>query len=64
MKLILLLALALVSVACDNVISSADPTPPPATPPPVSPPPKPGAWMKDSKSGLDQSSALGEKKKK
>ena len=77
MKLSLLLAFALALTACDKVIFSSDPTPAPATPapavagkagaaatPPTSPAPKPGAWMYDSKSGLDKSGKLGAKGKK
>ncbi len=69
MKLLLILTLAL--TACDNVVSTPDATPAPATPapavaakPPASPTPKPGAWMYESKSGLDRSGKLGEKAKK
>lgn len=39
MKLPLLLALALALTACDNVVSTPDPTPAPATPPPATPVP-------------------------
>ena len=35
-----------------------------AATPPTSPTPKPGAWMYDSKSGLDKSGKLGAKGKK
>ena len=68
MKRPLLLALALTFSACDKPIFSPDATPAPttphATPPPASPTPKPGAWMHDSKSGLDRSGKLGDKPKK
>ena len=75
MKLPFILPLALALAACDNVVSTPDPTPAPATPqpaakpvaaatPPASPTPKPGAWMYESKSSLDRSGKLGEKAKK
>ena len=66
MKLLLLFAIALGGAACDRVLFSADPTPPPATPPPATPSriatasPKPGARMwATPPSRLDPSGGLG-----
>jgi hypothetical protein len=64
LRSILVLAAALVTAGCDhNPLELSDATPVPVTPAPATPvtpkpTPKPGAWMWESKTGLDMSNKL------